>query len=254
MKNEIKFYWVIGGSIVLSVFILSSFSTLRSSVSYFFPNKDDISVTGSTRMDFTSNLIVWKGQFIKKDMNLKNAYSQIKKDKKTIQDFLLSKNVEESEIVFKSINIIKDYKNKSKYNNDGDKVDSEKIFNGYWLSQEVEITSKNVDLIENVSNDITELIEQDVYITSSPPKYYYTNLGELKIEMIQNAAEDGLLRAQTSVKGGGGKLGELLETSIGVFQILGENSNDSFSWGGTLNTSHKKKTAYVNVKQRYEID
>ena len=85
MKNEIKFYWVIGGSIVLSVFILSSFSTLRSSVSYFFPNKDDISVTGSTRMDFTSNLIVWKGRFIKKDMNLKNAYSQIKKDKKTIQ-------------------------------------------------------------------------------------------------------------------------------------------------------------------------
>ena len=52
----------------------------------------------------------------------------------------------------------------------------------------------------------------------------------------------------------GGDLGELLETSIGVFQILGKNSDDEFSWGGTLNTLNKEKTAYVNVKQRYEID
>ena len=42
-------------------------------------------------------------------------------------------------------------------------------------------------------------------------------------------------------------LGDLLETSIGVFQILGTNSNESFSWGGTLNTSSKYKTAFVNV-------
>ena len=73
--------------------------------------------------------------------------------------------------------------------------------------------------------------------------------------MIESAAQDGLLRASTArTEGGGGDLGELLETSIGVFQILGKNSNDNFSWGGTLNTLNKEKTAYVNVKQRYEID
>ena len=72
--------------------------------------------------------------------------------------------------------------------------------------------------------------------------------------MIESAAQDGLLRASTAIKGGGGDLGELLETSIGVFQILGKNSNDNFNWGGTLNTLNKEKTAYVNVKQRYEID
>ena len=36
--------------------------------------------------------------------------------------------------------------------------------------------------------------------------------------------------------------------------IWGRNSSDSYSWGGTLNTSHKFKTAYVNVKQKYEIE
>ena len=31
----------------------------------------------------------------------------------------------------------KDYKKKSKYNNEGDKVDSEMIFNGFILSQDL---------------------------------------------------------------------------------------------------------------------
>jgi len=253
MKN-IKAYWVVGGALVLSVFISSSFGLLRGTTKYLFTSKDDISVTGSTAMDFTSNLIVWRASFTKKDLDLKTAYKQIKNDRTSISDFLLSKGVKENDIIFKSIDIKKDYKYKTKFNVDGDKVDSEKIFTGYTLMQEVEISSKEVDLVESISNEVTDLIEKNVFITSYPPKYYYTKLGELKIAMIESAAQDGLLRASTAIKGGGGDLGELLETSIGVFQILGKNSNDDFSWGGTLNTLNKEKTAYVNVKQRYEID
>ena len=47
--------------------------------------------------------------------------------------------------------------------------------------------------------------------------------------MIKLASENGLLRAQTALSGGGAELGDLLETSIGVFQILGTNSNDNFT-------------------------
>ncbi len=253
MKN-VKAYWVIGGSIVLSVFIASSIGIIKSSLYYLVANKDDISVTGSTSTNFTSDLIVWSASFLKKDMDLKVAYSQIKKDRETIKEFFISKGVLEEEITFKSIDINKEYKYKNRFNDEGDKVDSEKIFNGYSLTQEVELSSSKVDLVEKVSNEVTDLIEKDVIISSHAPKYYYTNLGELKIEMIKLAAEDGLLRATTAVEGGSADLGELLETSIGVFQILGKNSNDKFSWGGTLNTLNKQKTAYVNVKQRYEID
>ena len=204
-------------------------------------------------MDFTSDLIIWSGSFSKKDMDLKSAYNQIKNDKIKIKEFLVSKGVSQEEITFKSIDIEKKYKYKSKYNNDGDKVDTENIFNGYSLTQLVEVSSSNVNLIEQVSNDVTDLIEKDVFISSNQPKYFYTNLGELKIEMINFAAKNGHLRAKTAVKGGEASLGDLLETSIGVFQILGKNSNDNFSWGGTLNTANKYKTAYISVKQKYEI-
>ncbi len=253
MKN-IKAYWIISGALVLSVFIASSVGVIKKSFYYFITSKDDISVTGSAAMSFTSDLIVWRASFSKKDVDLKTAYKQIKKDRNVIYDFLLSKDVFDGNITFKSIDIQKNYEYKSKFNLEGDKVDSEKLFTGYTLTQEVEISSREVDLIENISNEVTDLIEKNVFITSYPPKYYYTKLGKLKIEMIRAAAEDGLERAATAVEGGGGDLGDLLETSIGVFQILGKNSNDEFSWGGTLNTLNKQKTAYVNVKQRYDID
>ena len=129
--KTIKAYWVIGGSLVLSVFILSSFGLLKGSFYYLFTSdKDDISVTGSTAMDFTSDLIVWRASFSKKDKDLKNAYKQIKSDRNTINDFLLSKGVSANDIIFKSIDINKDYYYKSKFNLEGDKVDSEKIFSG----------------------------------------------------------------------------------------------------------------------------
>lgn len=252
--DNIKSHWVIGGALVISVFVFSTIDLFKSTSKYFFTNKDDISVTGSAAMDFTSDLIVWNASFSKKDFDLKTSYKLIKEDRNSINEFLLSKGVKEANITFKSIDIKKDYKYKTKFNNDGDKVDSEKIFTGYTLAQHVEISSSDVDLIEKISNEVTDLIEKNVFITSNPPRYYYTKLGELKIEMIKSAAQDGLLRALTAIEGGGGDLGELLETSIGVFQILGKNSNDNFSWGGTLNTLHKKKTAFVNVKQKYEID
>ena len=255
--KKLTSYKVIGLSIVLSVFIYSTLGILANGLPYFYKGKkvkDDISVTGSSSMEFTSDLIVWSASFSKKDMNLKTAYAQIKNDKKTIKAYLISKGVKEDEITFKSIDINKEYYYKSRYNNDGDKVDSEKIFNGYSLTQYLGVSSTNVNLLEGVANEVTDLIEQEININSFAPDYYYSHLGDLKIEMIEAAAKDGLLRAETAVKGGGGLLGDLLETSIGVFQILGKNSEDSFSWGGTLNTKNKYKTAFVNVKQRYEIN
>ena len=86
MKN-IKAYWIVGGSIVLSVFIASSVGIVKSSMYYLFSSKDDISVTGSTSIDFTSDLIVWRASFSKKDTDLKTAYKKIKEDRSSINDY-----------------------------------------------------------------------------------------------------------------------------------------------------------------------
>ena len=240
---------------VLAVSILASAYLVARNGSYFFRSQaSDIAVTGSTSMDFTSDLAVWQGQFTRKAMDLKEVYALMKQDKAVVEQFLKEKGIDRDAYAFLSIDIIPQNKTVNHYNDEGDLVDRESVFNGYRLKRGFKVTSTDIDLVERLANEVTELIEQDVYITSYPPKYYYTQLGTLKIQMIEAASQDGLTRANTAVSGGGGELGELLETSIGVFQILGTNSDESFSWGGTLNTSSKLKTAFVNVKQRYAIE
>jgi len=45
----------------------------------------------------------------------------------------------------------------------------------------------------------------------------------------------------------------LKNADMGVFQIVGQNSTDEYSWGGTYNTSDRYKTASVTMDLTYEI-
>ena len=240
---------------VIATFILgSSLVVLKNSHRLFSKATSDIEVTGSTSQDFVSDLAVWQGQFHRKAMDLKKAYAAMKADKEVVRNFLVERGIPEEDFAFLAIDMEQKYRSVPQFNDEGDLVHREQVFDGYKLTRGFKVTSTDIDLVERLSQEVTELIEDNVYITSYPPKYFYTQLGELKIQMIAAASADGQVRARTAVEGGGGDLGDLLETSIGVFQILGTNSDESFSWGGTLNTSSKYKTAFVNVKQRYAIE
>ena len=108
--------------------------------------------------------------------------------------------------------------------------------------------------IEQVSREITELLNKGVQFNSSPPRYYYTKLADLKIEMISKATEDARIRAEKIAENAGGTLGDLLSARMGVFQITGQNSGEDYSWGGAYNTSSKNKTASITMRLEYKVD
>jgi len=66
--------------------------------------------------------------------------------------------------------------------------------------------------------------------------------------MIEAATKDAKNRAETIAENGGGSLGKLTYASMGVFQITAENSSDEYSWGGSFNTSSKRKTASITMR------
>ncbi|MEQ8323773.1 MAG: SIMPL domain-containing protein [Vicingaceae bacterium] len=209
----------------------------------------NISVTGLGETDFVSDLIVWEGSYRTEDMNLQKAYSRLSSDKKAILEYLKSKGISENVIVFKAVNTSQ--KIKHNYTADGKYQGDE--FDGYQLSQSVQIESQEVEKIEILSREITELLNQGVNFYSEPPRYYYTKLADLKIEMISKATEDARLRAEKIAGNSGSELGELISAQMGVFQITGQNSAETYSWGGTFNTSSKKKTASITMKLFYKV-
>ena len=209
-----------------------------------------IEVKGMGQTNFESDLIVWEGQFSKQNKSLKLAYEQIATDKSIVEKFLLDKGISASEIVFGAVNTSK--KSKSIYSEEGKIIGEE--FTGYQLSQNVSIESKNVAEIEKISRLVTDVLNNGVQFYSFSPRYYFTELANLKLDLISKATEDARLRAEKIVDKSGASLDDLLNADMGILQIVGQNSDESYSWGGTFNTSSKKKTASITIELRYKIE
>jgi hypothetical protein len=211
---------------------------------------DYIIVTGSATKSFVSDLIVWRGSFSKKAVTSKDAFEKLKNDTAAVKDYLVKNGVNEQDIVFSSIDLNENYEHE--YNQDGRIIKT--IFTGYTLTQKVTIKSTEIDKIEKVSRDITELIDLGVEFFSMPPEYYYTKLDELKLDLIAKSAENTRTRAETIVKETGAKISKLRSANLGVFQITPENSStDSYSYEGSYDVSSKNKTAFITTRLEYLI-
>lgn len=208
-----------------------------------------IAVTGLGNADFSSDLIVWEGSFSKESYNLQQAYSDLEKDKKIISEYLLTKGIKANELVFNAVNSQK--KTRGKYSNDGKYIGEE--FLGYSLTQSLQIDSNDVEKVESISREITELLNKGIEFYSRSPRYYYTKLADLKIEMISKATADAKQRAEMIANNSGGQLGDLISAKMGIFQITGQNSDETYSWGGTFNTESEEKTASITMKLNYKI-
>jgi uncharacterized protein len=163
---------LIGLSVIITAYVLGNAIQNRNR------HDDAIAVTGKAEKTFTSDLIVWRGKYSRFASTLKDAYDQLNADTKLLSNYLTSKGMKKEDLVFSAVEIEKVYRTET--DNVGNTTS---FFNGYNLSQEVKIESKEVNKVEVLSREVTELINQGLELNSLPPEYYYTQLAELKIEM-----------------------------------------------------------------------
>ena len=235
---------IIACSAIICAFLFSSAFENRNKSS------DTISVTGLGKKDFVSDLIVWSASFSKKSLTLKEAYAALDSDREKIKSYLTGKGIASNDIVFSAVNFNKDFE--TTYNENG--TPKQQIFTGFTLTQNVSIQSKEVNKIEEISRQSSELINSGIEFYSNPPEYYYTKLAELKIKMIAEATKDASTRAKSIAENADASLGNLKKSDMGVFQITGQNSSEDFSYGGSFNTISKNKTANITVKLVYQVN
>lgn len=209
-----------------------------------------LTATGSASCDFESDLIVWRGNFTAYGITTQAAYQRLKKDAEVIEDYLIENGVTDEEMVFGAVNISKRYT--YEYNDDGYEIG--RYEDGYDLYQQIIVTSNDVDKVDNISRDITQLIEANVEFNSENPEYYYTKLDELKLQLIEEATQNAKDRIDIMANGTGARVDKLLTANLGVFQITAQNSNSDYSYGGTFNTSSRLKTASITVKLNYSVE
>jgi uncharacterized protein len=126
------------------------------------------------------------------------------------------------------------------------------VVEGYRLSQSLEIGSHDVLKISEVSRRSTELINQEIEFISEAPQYLYTKLSDLKLEMLSEATQNAVKRAEQMAQATSGKIGIMRSAKMGVFQITPISSVDVSDWGMNDTTSFEKKVMAV-VKADFSI-
>ncbi|MFH1772129.1 MAG: SIMPL domain-containing protein [Candidatus Omnitrophota bacterium] len=215
--------------IVAAVIFAVSFilvANILSNAAISIKNKGYVKVKGFAKQEIKSDLAIFEVTILEENPDLKLCHKNLSGNKKTVSDYIdkfLSKP--KGDIVkFSPININEKYKiNERGYDTDE--------FVEFQLNQSVSVESKDVEKIQKISQEISELIDDGVKMSISYPGYYYTKLDDLKIEMIGLATANAKERAQIIAKKGKFKLGPVASVRVGVFQITPANSTSVDDYG-----------------------
>ncbi len=200
-----------------------------------------ITVTGSARKRIQSDLIVWRANVSYQSAQLAEAYSSLKDKVPRVKAYMVSKGVPEDQIVVSSVTT----RTLQAKNDQGEETGG---INGYALTQTLEVRSNDVEKIAKISREVTELIDQGILLESQAPEYHYTKLGDLKIQMLAEAAKDAKVRAQQIATSTGSDVGSVRSAKMGVMQITPADSNEVSDYGMNDTTSFEKDiTAVINV-------
>ena len=156
------------------------------------PEKNNIRITGSARKRIVSDLIRWSASVEAQGADRTAAYVALKGGTEKVVAFLKAQGVKDDEIQTESASITEEF----------DIIKEDKVLpgtnvplrterkqsKGFMARQVVSVNSTNVAPIEKVSREITTLLEQGVTVSSHDPSYYFTHLGDLKLEILAEGA------------------------------------------------------------------
>jgi hypothetical protein len=238
--NGERNYWLNAGVALAIGLIISS---LIFGWFYSKSKKGDeaITVTGSAKRRISSDLVVWSAGVSTQAPVLADAYRQLSDNIPKIKEYLLSKGIPENQMTVSAITTTT-LKARDQDGNETSEI------TGYALSQQIEVRSNDVQRIAQVARESTELINQGILVESRAPQYYYTQIGDLKIEMLGEAAKDAKERAERIAASTGNSIGSVRSARMGVLQITAADSTDVSDYGVyDTSTIEKDMTAVVNV-------
>ena len=200
-NNNVKSYgvWII--SIVFLVFSAIVFFSARS----FSDQGSYVEVKGLSEKIVKADVAIWSISFDVKSNNIDSLYSDIQKNIATIQNFLISKGFEASEINVAPVNIYQDtYK--------------DALFR-YNSTTQLSVYTKKVDLVKSTSKDTLFLVKQGIAMNQNNISFEFSDINSVKPGMLAEAIKNAKETASQFAKETGARLGGVSRGNQGVFDI-----------------------------------
>ncbi len=215
------------------------------------PVERSIRVTGSAKRRIVSDLIEWNATVTAESKDKLAAYRKLHADIETTVAYLKTQGVPEGQIFPDSA--VVDEVFATVYEGKGeDRISREELI-GYRARQAITVRSTDVQRVERMSRQVTDLLEKDISVTSGAPAYYFTKLGGLKIEMLSEASKDARSRAENMLRSAGGaSLSRLKDADMGVINVNPADSSAT-SWEGNNDTTSLEKDIIAIVHVTYAL-
>lgn len=165
-------------------------------------------------------------------------YERYQEDTQAIYDALIEEGFSEDEIEIDVANI-SFYELRDEDNN---LVETRRTLEG-----DIHIITQNVDLVKSSRTSLNKLIAKGIALDNHEPEYHFTQLNQIKPEMIQEATQNARIAAQEFANNVGAGIGGIRDASQGRFTILdvGESYSD---------TRKLFKTVRVVTNVQYYLD
>ncbi|MBS0192470.1 MAG: SIMPL domain-containing protein [Phycisphaerales bacterium] len=201
----------------------------------------EIDMRGTSRVRIRSDLAVWRVAITSQGNSLESAYESLEKSSAAVREFLKSQSFAPEEIGFSAIST----RTLHARTKDGTELDD---IAGYSLQRYAVVTTTNVEKAAAAAGAVTQLLRTGVRVTSDPPEFTFTKLGDIRQSLLGQAARDARSRADEVVTNTGGKVGAVREVRTSPIQITQPNSTDVSGLGRyDTSTIEKDVTAVVNV-------
>jgi len=230
----------------LAIGLIVAAFILKSGLVEIKSQGDEITVKGFAEKSIESDMAVWSGRISARGAQLESAYAKLEADRTRLLQFLEKSGATDLGVRLEPVSTRAVYETLS----DGRR--GNRVV-GYELGQTVSLSSRDLDMVDRVAQSSADLIRDGVELSASPPQYYFTQLDELKVEMLAEASRDALRRAEVLAENSASRVGALRSASQGVFQITPEFSTDVSPYGMN-DTSTRQKSIKAVVTVRYAID
>jgi len=218
-----------------------------------FKNEDrSVSVKGLSEREVKADLAVWIIQTRIADNDLMEGSRAVEAAKNKVIDFLLENQITKDEIIIEGVGVLD--KKAQQYDN----FQQGNAFR-YLITQNLQIRSSNVDLIQKVSRMTGELLQIGIFLTSNdygnPLQFYFTKLNDIKPEMITEATQNARKAAEQFATENDSNLGQLKKANQGLFSIVDRTASLSGGDGGYASgTNDLYKKVRVVISAEYSIN
>ena len=184
---------------------------------YYYHTKMEsnfVTVKGLAEMDVRADLGVWDIKYVVTGNDLSIAQKEVEDQRKIVVSFLKDMGFKDDEVTIKRSEI-----------NDlmASPYRTDTPTNRYILSQNIEVSSNNVDLVDKAINSTSTLIAKGIVLDNnaySPVAYIFTKINEIKPQMLEDATRNAAAAAAEFAKSSNSKVGKIRQATQCVFSIL----------------------------------